>query len=146
MWQAPDRDLDAVINKFQLLVTETESLVTDDKRHLARKSECVQVLRVGGLFQADELVAVLTKLFQYRRQRATDFDLDVVGAVPRNPAINSSIATSDDRTDTAAARRPDNARQVGAAAKGGAGEYKIAVSVKRSRRSMSEMLEHDQQL
>ena len=71
----PNRDLDDIIKHLENVCLEACSLVTDHKCGFSLKPILMQIRRIGRLFQANEPVALGTKLAQYWWQGSVDFDL-----------------------------------------------------------------------
>jgi hypothetical protein len=78
--EAIDGDFYGVVDDAEFFVGQARALVADDEGCAGGEAEFVDALRVCRLFERDELVALLAQLAEDRRQRAVDFECDLICA------------------------------------------------------------------
>ena len=78
----------------------------------AREAIAVKILRAGGLFQANQSIAIGPQLVEHRQQRAVRLEADRVGPVAGNPTFELGRARANHSLHATAASGPGDSRQV----------------------------------
>jgi hypothetical protein len=110
--QSPDGDFDDVIDEGKFFVSEAKAFVADDEGGAAREAEVVETGGVGGLFEADEDVALGFEFFQDGWQSAVRLDGDLVGTVAGDRLVDFRIAAGNEAGETTAAGSADDIGEI----------------------------------